>query len=198
MTLLLSLFPASLTTHRLLSYANGRAIVWANSLEFLPTKEKWRWKERGEKGTDRQEGETRQKWGWCTSEGQITVPKRGSLQEYKEPRGGFLVWCISSRLVYYILVLLRGATNEQTNWVIFSLFICFIQLIFSLNKAREFFKRPKPKDVQLTIIKTMKSSNCGVWEAGPYWEPLQLTCNILHYILLKHSVYSLNCRLTEN
>lgn len=181
MTLLLSLFPASLTTHRLLSYANGRAIVWANSLEFLPTKEKWRWKERGEKGTDRQEGETRQKWGWCTSEGQITVPKRGSLQEYKEPRGGFLVWCISSRLVYYILVLLRGATNEQTNWVIFSLFICFIQLIFSLNKAREFFKRPKPKDVQLTIIKNYEKQQ--LWRMRSWALLRAIAVNMQHLAL---------------
>lgn len=181
MTLLLSLFPASLTTHRLLSYANGRAIVWANSLEFLPTKEKWRWKERGEKGTDRQEGETRQKWGWCTSEGQITVPKRGSLQEYKEPRGGFLVWCISSRLVYYILVLLRGATNEQTNWVIFSLFICFIQLIFSLNKAREFFKRPKPKDVQLTIIKNYEKQQ--LWRMKSWALLRAIAVNMQHLAL---------------
>lgn len=181
MTLLLSLFPASLTTHRLLSYANGRAIVWANSLEFLPTKEKWRWKERGEKGTDRQEGETRQKWGWCTSEGQITVPKRGSLQEYKEPRGGFLVWCISSRLVYYILVLLRGATNEQTNWVIFSLFICCIQLIFSLNKVREFFKRPKPKDVQLTIIKNYEKQQ--LWRMRSWALLRAIAVNMQHLAL---------------
>lgn len=181
MTLLLSLFPASLTTHRLLSYANGRAIVWANSLEFLPTKEKWRWKERGEKGTDRQEGETRQKWGWCTSEGQITVPKRGSLQEYKEPRGGFLVWCISSRLVYYILVLLRGATNEQTNWVIFSLFICCIQLIFSLNKVREFFKRPKPKDVQLTIIKNYEKQQ--LWRMKSWALLRAIAVNMQHLAL---------------
>lgn len=181
MTLLLSLFPASLTTPWLLSYANGRAIVWANSLEFLPTKEKWRWKERGEKGTDRQEGETRQKWGWCTSEGQITVPKRGSLQEYKEPRGGFLVWCISSRLVYYILVLLRGATNEQTNWVIFSLFICFIQLIFSLNKAREFFKRPKPKDVQLTIIKNYEKQQ--LWRMRSWALLRAIAVNMQHLAL---------------
>lgn len=197
MTLLLSLFPASLTTHRLLSYANGRAIVWANSLEFLPTKEKWRWKERGEKGTDRQEGETRQKWGWCTSEGQITVPKRGSLQEYKEPRGGFLVWCISSRLVYYILVLLRGATNEQTNWVIFSLFICFIQLIFSLNKAREFFKRPKPKDVQLTIIKNYEKQQ--LWRMRSWALLRAIAVNMQHLALhITETLYSLNCRLTEN
>lgn len=181
MTLLLSLFPASLTTHRLLSYANGRAIVWANSLEFLPTKEKWRWKERGEKGTDRQEGETRQKWGWCTSEGQITVPKRGSLQEYKEPRGGFLVWCISSRLVYYILVLLRGATNEQTNWVIFSLFICCIQLIFSLNKVREFFKHPKPKDVQLTIIKNYEKQQ--LWRMKSWALLRAIAVNMQHLAL---------------
>lgn len=181
MTLLLSLFPASLTTHRLLSYANGRAIVWANSLEFLPTKEKWRWKERGEKGTDRQEGETRQKWGWCTSEGQITVPKRGSLQEYKEPRGGFLVWCISSRLVYYILVLLRGATNEQTNWVIFSLSICCIQLIFSLNKVREFFKRPKPKDVQLTIIKNYEKQQ--LWRMKSWALLRAIAVNMQHLAL---------------
>lgn len=181
MTLLLSLFPASLTTHRLLSYANGRAIVWANSLEFLPTKEKWRWKERGEKGTDRQEGETRQKWGWCTSEGQITVPKRGSLQEYKEPRGGFLVWCISSRLVYYILVLLRGATNEQTNWVIFSLSICCIQLIFSLNKVREFFKRPKPKDVQLTIIKNYEKQQ--LWRMRSWALLRAIAVNMQHLAL---------------
>lgn len=197
MTLLLSLFPASLTTPRLLSYANGRAIVWANSLEFLPTKEKWRWKERGEKGTDRQEGETRQKWGWCTSEGQITVPKRGSLQEYKEPRGGFLVWCISSRLVYYILVLLRGATNEQTNWVIFSLFICFIQLIFSLNKAREFFKRPKPKDVQLTIIKNYEKQQ--LWRMKSWALLRAIAVNMQHLALhITETLYSLNCRLTEN
>lgn len=181
MTLLLSLFPASLTTPWLLSYANGRAIVWANSLEFLPTKEKWRWKERGEKGTDRQEGETRQKWGWCTSEGQITVPKRGSLQEYKEPRGGFLVWCISSRLVYYILVLLRGATNEQTNWVIFSLFICCIQLIFSLNKVREFFKRPKPKDVQLTIIKNYEKQQ--LWRMKSWALLRAIAVNMQHLAL---------------
>lgn len=181
MTLLLSLFPASLTTPWLLSYANGRAIVWANSLEFLPTKEKWRWKERGEKGTDRQEGETRQKWGWCTSEGQITVPKRGSLQEYKEPRGGFLVWCISSRLVYYILVLLRGATNEQTNWVIFSLFICCIQLIFSLNKVREFFKRPKPKDVQLTIIKNYEKQQ--LWRMRSWALLRAIAVNMQHLAL---------------
>lgn len=197
MTLLLSLFPASLTTPWLLSYANGRAIVWANSLEFLPTKEKWRWKERGEKGTDRQEGETRQKWGWCTSEGQITVPKRGSLQEYKEPRGGFLVWCISSRLVYYILVLLRGATNEQTNWVIFSLFICFIQLIFSLNKAREFFKRPKPKDVQLTIIKNYEKQQ--LWRMRSWALLRAIAVNMQHLALhITETLYSLNCRLTEN
>lgn len=181
MTLLLSLFPASLTTPWLLSYANGRAIVWANSLEFLPTKEKWRWKERGEKGTDRQEGETRQKWGWCTSEGQITVPKRGSLQEYKEPRGGFLVWCISSRLVYYILVLLRGATNEQTNWVIFSLSICCIQLIFSLNKVREFFKRPKPKDVQLTIIKNYEKQQ--LWRMKSWALLRAIAVNMQHLAL---------------
>lgn len=197
MTLLLSLFPASLTTPWLLSYANGRAIVWANSLEFLPTKEKWRWKERGEKGTDRQEGETRQKWGWCTSEGQITVPKRGSLQEYKEPRGGFLVWCISSRLVYYILVLLRGATNEQTNWVIFSLFICCIQLIFSLNKVREFFKRPKPKDVQLTIIKNYEKQQ--LWRMRSWALLRAIAVNMQHLALhITETLYSLNCRLTEN
>lgn len=47
-------FPPHLTAPRLLSYANGRAIVRANSLEFLSTKEKWRWKEKGEKGTDGQ------------------------------------------------------------------------------------------------------------------------------------------------
>lgn len=53
MTLLPFVLPASLAAPPQLSYANGWAIVSGNSLEFLSTKEKRRWKERGQRQTDR-------------------------------------------------------------------------------------------------------------------------------------------------
>lgn len=92
----------------------ARAIVWANSLEFLPTKEKWRWKERGEKGTDRQRERNQTKVGRCTSEAQSTIQEALATKVQRAP--GRLscssVFFSLSLILYASLRLLTGRDEQ--------------------------------------------------------------------------------------
>lgn len=85
MTLPLYRPPPPLAASQLLSYANRWAIVWAKQPGIPLTKGKWRWKERGEKGTD--------KSGLMHITDPKHRPKTDPLREYKEPDGGFLLQC---------------------------------------------------------------------------------------------------------
>ncbi|CAB1448612.1 unnamed protein product [Pleuronectes platessa] len=69
---------------RLLSYANSGAIVRANSLEFLPTKEKRRGKDRGVKRDRETERERDQTRGTC----EALTGEQGVVHHYRDVSGG--------------------------------------------------------------------------------------------------------------
>ncbi len=172
--------------------------------------------------TDRQR-ERPDKSGLMHIRGPNHRPKKGSLQEHKEPKGGFLFQCM---FVYYArLVLLRAATNSYFSyWVICSLFSLTDQyLVHTMSESTEknfsrvskllVLSNSESKTQRYSIYcrrRLSKYSHSRSWDQGMFWHFCRFSFCLLIYqqivsalvlfsscILLKHSLYSFISRWTQ-